>query len=749
MGAKLTFKDFLEEAVSDAGNPEQAALSLLAAWRLKQAPELAAAIELLPVGEPPGGLQVPPQLRGAALRAWEPPKQSLQCQSDLKTLEKWAPDPRTASTLHAFVQRRFSEKLTRELVRPALTLLSLVCDPRSIDFLLGLEGKWTGPTERLRYQALAVIQHRFTSGVPALTDEERALVAKAVGGRSFITEDEGERGLLAAIYARPDDLAARAVYADHLLERGKPLGEFISLQLKSNLTQAERARMFELERRHLASHPLRGFLYASTFTRGFLSHATLASTEVPLPCVPEWSTVEELDVEQVVWAQQEPWRTWAKTNLRAVRTLVSHREVPLSAVVPHPERLVGLLDTDLRLVGTELTSLRHLSATVHTAEQLHSVARLAALRDLERLELSDTHGACLEAALRHLVDHPRLAEIAFTLGSAELVLTRGRDGRLSELWLPEALVRQHRELLGRLPDVLSRVVTAAAPTEANEQAFRAAFASQTHLRRIDLGFAPGLRAPVTLGALGTPSALVAHGDRVAATWDDGTLGLFDSSDLSLLGAQSISTTGRLSPCGRWLAEGAGSLRISSAGGAQASTLREMLPLGFSDDAARLWCADGAEVTCLRAATHETHRTLGVVARTAAFDRAGLVLLVDAPSSTAWLFGDGTRPMETLVQPGLLWAELEPSGAVVTLDAVGQLRVGKHAVGPRLFSTKQSRAHLARHPQGGQWAVSGEGRVTLVDASGGSRTIEVNGLAAFAPDGRLLVANGAGVIDATT
>src|SRR5512139_249412 len=40
-----------------------------------------------------------------------------------------------------------------------------------------------------------------------------------------------ERTLLDEIYAAPDDDGVRSIYADWLIERGDPLGTFISLQL--------------------------------------------------------------------------------------------------------------------------------------------------------------------------------------------------------------------------------------------------------------------------------------------------------------------------------------------------------------------------------------------------------------------------------------------------------------------------------------------------------------------------------------
>ncbi|MFZ5446695.1 MAG: TIGR02996 domain-containing protein [Myxococcota bacterium] len=82
------------------------------------------------------------------------------------------------------------------------------------------------------------------------------------------------------VLARPDDLSARRVYADALLEAGDPLGEFITLQC--DLESAAGARREELERRatslldRYAAHWLqtltRSDRAAVRFTRGFVEH---------------------------------------------------------------------------------------------------------------------------------------------------------------------------------------------------------------------------------------------------------------------------------------------------------------------------------------------------------------------------------------------------------------------------------------------------------------------------------------------
>lgn len=98
--------------------------------------------------------------------------------------------------------------------------------------------------------------------------------------------------LLAAIHAAPDRDEPRLVYADALLERGEPLGEYIQLQVRQARVPARSAEALRLDRRIQALQalhwsqwrPATGFLDAGTFcdwgfTRGFATslHTTPAA----------------------------------------------------------------------------------------------------------------------------------------------------------------------------------------------------------------------------------------------------------------------------------------------------------------------------------------------------------------------------------------------------------------------------------------------------------------------------------------
>jgi uncharacterized protein (TIGR02996 family) len=119
--------------------------------------------------------------------------------------------------------------------------------------------------------------------------------------------------LLELIYSAPDDDAHRLVYADWLLERGDPRGEFIVLQYKKerealDSRQAHRERQLLRDRGEAWLGPLAPVIDARTmvFRKGFLAEcqASFASPaqKVALLGNPLWATVEKLDADADVLA---------------------------------------------------------------------------------------------------------------------------------------------------------------------------------------------------------------------------------------------------------------------------------------------------------------------------------------------------------------------------------------------------------------------------------------------------------------
>jgi uncharacterized protein (TIGR02996 family) len=106
--------------------------------------------------------------------------------------------------------------------------------------------------------------------------------------------------LLAAVYAAPDDDAARLVYADWLTAQGDPHGEFITLQVeRSRVGGAVSTREQELLVRHGAAwagaiNPVLSFT-SRVFERGFLASAAVQSFHGEMVDAAEWATLRVLD----------------------------------------------------------------------------------------------------------------------------------------------------------------------------------------------------------------------------------------------------------------------------------------------------------------------------------------------------------------------------------------------------------------------------------------------------------------------
>ncbi len=93
-----------------------------------------------------------------------------------------------------------------------------------------------------------------------------------------------EHALLAAVLADPADDGPRAVYADRLIERGEPRGDFIALQLALAKTRPGSARHAELvgatgtlEKQHRVawSRELAQLTLKQTYDRGFVSSVVI------------------------------------------------------------------------------------------------------------------------------------------------------------------------------------------------------------------------------------------------------------------------------------------------------------------------------------------------------------------------------------------------------------------------------------------------------------------------------------------
>jgi uncharacterized protein (TIGR02996 family) len=177
-----------------------------------------------------------------------------------------------------------------------LAALDAIDDPRyrstilrAADFFADQNAK---PSKRARIEKLVAtataIRKRPTPRTFEVLPEIEAELAR----------DVDPDQLLEAIYANPEDTAARLVYADVLQELGDPRGEFIAMQCTDTLSKKR-------ERKLLAAHqrawlgPLHPYLRDVTFERGFPTIATLRKFNfTTTPRDREWQLLEQLDVDR-------------------------------------------------------------------------------------------------------------------------------------------------------------------------------------------------------------------------------------------------------------------------------------------------------------------------------------------------------------------------------------------------------------------------------------------------------------------
>ncbi len=160
---------------------------------------------------------------------------------------------------------------------------------------------------------------------------------------------ETDDALLAAIYADLDDDAARAVYADRLLERGDPRGEFIALQIadaRGGASEKDRKHIRGLLRTHWGAwgEPLYGAIDhgRSRFERGFLARVeglnpSAAERVTMMIGHPIWATVRHVaSVSQSVCYGE----LISHPVMRAVRSLeLAADDVPAVAAIEAPRTL--------------------------------------------------------------------------------------------------------------------------------------------------------------------------------------------------------------------------------------------------------------------------------------------------------------------------------------------------------------------------------------------------------------------------
>ena len=258
---------------------------------------------------------------------------SYQARKRLKLLARHAPDPRLALAFAEIVATPpFTAGSTAKFWQTLHELLVACPDPRALARLEQVEAPDAdAPSNVLRLdgwrrRSVAKLRAALGPASTELDEGQRARLATVGEALERVLAQTPQTGpeLLAAVYAAPSDPEPRQIYADYLLERGDPRGEFIALQLadlRGGLDKAGRARVRALlgEHRHAWLGPLAPVLVQSgtEFHGGFLARARLKRSPRGLDELredPSWATVEALEL-----APPELAASPALRGLRALR----------------------------------------------------------------------------------------------------------------------------------------------------------------------------------------------------------------------------------------------------------------------------------------------------------------------------------------------------------------------------------------------------------------------------------------------
>lgn len=311
------------EAARDALNDQPSVVlnHLLDAWRVVRAPAIADVIDLASkvcrVGQESlvGTLEAHRLEWDRVARSQDPAdlerliealplRESEKAAERVALLQKWPPNPHMTQAftehLHATSYRGTSEgglfwRRVEELhLAIQDTRIPTRFQPPGLDTsrFLGPRKQW--PTPRALTAQEKVVLDEINTRLGA-----RAATASAV-------EQEGAK-LLADVLAAPHDDAPRVVYADWLLERRDPRGEFITLQMERARVEARGGKVSResaaRERRLLSKHwrdwlgDARVWLKqdSCTFERGFLATAVIEKWAGAFD-QREWSTCYKLTI---------------------------------------------------------------------------------------------------------------------------------------------------------------------------------------------------------------------------------------------------------------------------------------------------------------------------------------------------------------------------------------------------------------------------------------------------------------------
>nr|HEX4314304.1 TIGR02996 domain-containing protein [Kofleriaceae bacterium] len=259
-------------------------------------------------------------------------------------------DPRVASALCDLVAAprvRVPESRSDTSWQQLFALLAHLRDPRVVDRARAFPEAWL--RAGLRRGDHHVLSGHLAAAMPAIAaahdamvdDEDTgeraadprardALVADLAGELADIPASAAtafELGLLSAVYGAPADDAPRQVYADWLLDRGDPRGEFIALQLADRDPDRQRALIAAHGSRWLSPFGRSVLGRGARFARGFPD--TLAATAIDNNRA--WSTVR---VAIGAVPEGDDWHLASLRELRYVRGPHIHQLAMLARPLP-------------------------------------------------------------------------------------------------------------------------------------------------------------------------------------------------------------------------------------------------------------------------------------------------------------------------------------------------------------------------------------------------------------------------------
>lgn len=418
---------------------------------------------------------------------------------------------------------RLTDGPATDVTQRLVSLIDFPTDARIADAAVALIDRpivrFDASTALFSVIALALLAHADVShrqaaitlaeALPSFAWLERLFPTTAPHPRSTKTASgagpSSEHDFLTWLAEAPAELTRRQAFADWLLERGLPRGEFMALQLADReLTPKERTRVRALQKKH-EKEWLRGFSKSlikgsAVFTKGVLSSIDLSTWgpqgNVPSPEEPQLATLERLGTHG--------GRSESLEHLLQSRWLRSLRDLTVPAVMLPTIPPVVLDQLDALGVHTQWNPPEFTVAAASKSIESMSLPRLRRVSlfgDLRGEQARVVSSTSWVRRLHTLVVESLSAEIWFSscreLGLTELEVrepahlaaahwrfTRGPQAWRLHVVLPDAKdAGSVLETLGRLEPALRASTTMLLPPEVSEEVRRALLAYGVTLER--------------------------------------------------------------------------------------------------------------------------------------------------------------------------------------------------------------------------------------------------------------------------